>query len=476
MDETSPVFQNFQNKMSAMSGRPKMNVSNMKTIFGDGGKSGTAISGKSSTLVRGGLDNNKLFQLSGSGDLEERVAGNERKITLLKNILKAQKPFGGREDEIIKINSTLQNIGNILTTDFANRINEGKNENKLLKSQLDAQRKNLAEQKLEKTKKIDKKGSFIGSVASKVTSPLTGILDKLLSASLILGAGIAGNAAVKWWTNLTQAQQDRVVNGLKIAAIAAGTYAGFSLGKTIVGGGLTLFGLGRLGLSLPKILKRGLPRAFIRSKIAKDLIFNKNKSKLNKTKVNNKGNLFDRFFKRKVTKDVVSKSAKKNVSKQLSLELGETVAKNVVKKEAAKITAKRIAAGSLPIIGALVDGFAGVQALSKGDVLTADLFFASAASSFIPGKGSAVSIPLTVAAITSGNRFDDRRLLEGESDEDTKVVIQELNDKLVDAGYKKDNLLNADATQVPYVSSTNPSNENMSLTPKIHGILLGIDE
>ena len=131
------------------------------------------------------------------------------------------------------------------------------------------------------------------------------------------GAGIAGNAAVKWWTNLTQAQQDRVVNGLKIAAIAAGTYAGFSLGKTIVGGGLTLFGLGRLGLSLPKILKRGLPRAFIRSKIAKDLIFNKNKSKLNKTKVNNKGNLFDRFFKRKVTKDVVSKSAKKNVSKQL---------------------------------------------------------------------------------------------------------------------------------------------------------------
>ena len=136
MDESSPVYQNFKNKMSSMTGRPKMNVTNMKTIFGDG-KGRAAISGKGSTLVRGGLDNNKLFQLDGSGNLEERVAGNERKITLLKNILKAQKPFGGKEDEIIKINSTLQDIGNILTTDYANRINEVNTENKLLKKQLD---------------------------------------------------------------------------------------------------------------------------------------------------------------------------------------------------------------------------------------------------------------------------------------------------------------------------------------------------
>ena len=131
MDESSPVFQNFQNKMSAMSGRPKINVTNMKTIFGDG-RGRAAISGKSSTLVRGSLDN-KLFQVGGSDNLEERVATNERKITLLKNVLKSQKPFGGKEDEILKINSTLQSIGNIITVDYANRINERKIENKLLK-------------------------------------------------------------------------------------------------------------------------------------------------------------------------------------------------------------------------------------------------------------------------------------------------------------------------------------------------------
>ena len=468
MDESSPVFQNFQNKMSAMSGRPKMNVTNMKTIFGDGKRGAAAISGKSSTLVRGGgLDNNKLFQLEGSGDLEQRVSGNERKITLLKNTLKAQKPFGGKEDDIIKINSTLQSIGNILTTDFASRVNEGKLENKLLKSQLDAQRKNLAEQKLEKSKKITKKGSIIGSVASKVTSPLTGILDKLLSASLILGAGIAGNAAVKWWTNLTQAQQDRVVNGLKIAAVSAGVFAGFGLGKKIIGGGLTLFGLGRLGLSLPKILKRGLPRAFIRSKIAKDLIFN-NKSKFNKTPLGGKKNFFSRFFKNKK----VIQSTSKEGFEQLSLDLGKEASKSIAKKTGAKITAKRIAAGSLPIIGALVDGYAGIESLLKGDTLTADLFFASAASSFIPGKGSAVSIPLTAAAITSAYQFDNRKLIAEEFEEDTKVIFQDLNEKLVEAGVKKDNLSNADATEVIYVPSTNISNVNMTLTPKIHGIML----
>ena len=180
MDESSPVYQNFKNKMSAMTGRPKMNVTNMKTIFGDG-RGRAAISGKDSTLVRGSLDSNKLFKLDGSGDLEERVAGNEKKITLLKNILKAQKPFGGKEDEIIKINSTLQDIGNILTTDYANRINEGKLDNKLLKNQLDEKEKRNAERDLEKvnkSKRGSKLGSGIGSVASKITSPIEGIFDK----------------------------------------------------------------------------------------------------------------------------------------------------------------------------------------------------------------------------------------------------------------------------------------------------------
>ena len=61
----------------------------------------------------------------------------------------------------------------------------------------------------------------------------------------------------------------------------------------------------------------------------------------------------------------------------------------------------RIAVGSLPIIGALVDTFAGLERLAAGDKRSAGLFFASAATSFVPGKGTAASALFTGAAIAS---------------------------------------------------------------------------
>ena len=54
MDKSSPVYENFENKMDAMSGRPKINRNTFKI---------------------------------GSGDLTMRVANNEKKISLLKNCL-----------------------------------------------------------------------------------------------------------------------------------------------------------------------------------------------------------------------------------------------------------------------------------------------------------------------------------------------------------------------------------------------------
>ena len=58
MDESSPVYENFMNKMSTMSGRPKIN----RTTFN-----------------------------IGANVLERRVANNSRKITIIKSILKNQK-------------------------------------------------------------------------------------------------------------------------------------------------------------------------------------------------------------------------------------------------------------------------------------------------------------------------------------------------------------------------------------------------
>ena len=466
MDESSPVYQNFKNKMSSMTGRPKMNVTNMKTIFGDG-RGRAAISGKDSTLVRGSLDSNKLFKLDGSGDLEERVSGNEKKITLLKNILKAQKPFGGKDDEIIKINSTLQDIGNILTTDYANRINEGKLDNKLLKNQLDEERKRNAERDLEKvnkSKRGSKLGSGIGSVASKITSPLEGIFDKLIAAAALLGAGIAGNAAIKWWTSLDKEQIGRVINGLKIAAVSAGVLGLGFLGKTAFDIGRGVFKVGKGAINLGKNVVKGTNKKIKRitdPKRSKKLKKFKNikKIKADKLAKNKKG-----FFNFGKNKKVVTATT----------DLGEQASKQALKKTVTKTTvktsAKRIAAGSLPVIGAVVDGFAGFERLAKGDKTSAGLFFASAASSFLPGKGTLVSIPLTAAAIASSAKFEADKLKEND---DPKVIVQDLPPIQVgDTKQKKDNLTGSEATEVPYVTSTNADNSNMKKTPEVHGILL----
>ena len=102
MDKSSPVFENFENKMSAMSGRPKIN----KTTF-------------------------KI----GSGDLAMRVANNEKKITTLKNIFKTQRIEIGEkitpkvnvlEESLIKTNEVLADVASQLERDFSQRLNEQK--------------------------------------------------------------------------------------------------------------------------------------------------------------------------------------------------------------------------------------------------------------------------------------------------------------------------------------------------------------
>ena len=222
----------------------------MKTIFNGGGKGGAIIPKKGGALARSGsgaLSTEKIFPVDDSGalvkrvaenekkislldfdPLEKRVAANEKKITLLKNVLKAQKPFGGNEDKLAEINSTLQDIGNALSLDFANRITEGKEANKLRKKENEERKKNLAEKSLEGIKGVGKGlGAGIKGVASKVVSPFKNVFDKLISFVTLLGAGIAGNAAITFWQNLDPKWKDRITGTFNFLAkhwkwIAAG--------------------------------------------------------------------------------------------------------------------------------------------------------------------------------------------------------------------------------------------------------------
>ena len=72
----------------------------------------------------------------------------------------------------------------------------------------------------------------------------------------------------------------------------------------------------------------------------------------------------------------------------------------------AKVGMGRLAAGSLPILGAIVDGFAAIQEAGRGNWTGAGLFLASAGASFLPGKGTLASIPLTAAAIAQSATFE----------------------------------------------------------------------
>ena len=460
MDESSPVYQNFKNKMSSMTGRPKMNVTNMKTIFGDG-KGRSAVLGKNSSLVRGGgLDNNKLFQLDGSGDLEERVAGNERNITLLKNVLKAQKPFGGKENEIIKINSTLQDIGNILTTDYANRINEGKLENKLLKNQLDEQRKINAERDLEKVNKNKSKlGSGIGSVASKVTSPITGIFDKLISAAALLGAGIAGNTAIKFWTKLTSEEQNNVVRGLQRTGLVASKGIINTVTSPLVKVGKFIAKPITRRIFKPKIVKPTGGKVVKPGQFGGGVKTNIDlAAKGSKVK---KANIFKKIVDNKAVKKITSSKIGKLVARSSASVLGDFTAYGGIAFDLAS-AGVRFKAG---------DPFGGVLSIASAVPV---LGWAATAYDVAREFGLFKDTPI-VGINRYLNKKNTKELNKNlKKDSNTKVIIQNLEKEIDDRRTVKKVFNNdGDATQVPYVTSINSANPDMEKTPAIHGILLG---
>lgn len=140
----------------------------------------------------------------GSGAIEKRVANNERKITVLKNIFKAQKvEIGDKitpkvnvlEESLVSTNIILTDIAGQLQKDFKLRLANQK-------SILDQERKNKLgkrrddeEERLESRKKVN---SFIKSTADKVVKPFSSVFDKLVNLGGILLTGLAANTAFQW--------------------------------------------------------------------------------------------------------------------------------------------------------------------------------------------------------------------------------------------------------------------------------------
>ena len=240
MDKSSPVYENFAKKMEAMTGGPKINRSTMK--IGDG--------------------------LS----LQGRVANNEKKITLLKNIFKAQKQEIG--DKItpkvnnleLSLNETSEILGVItekLSLDMSQRLANQK-------ALFDAQKKKNIDDKKDATedKLEEKKKSKIGSkIAKTVLKPFGNLFDNLLNLAGILGGGLLATnlisrlndkefigklQSVYEWTEKNQGLI-LTAAGIFGGIFAAGAIANFISGAGAVFGVLTnpvfLIAAGAIGLA-----------------------------------------------------------------------------------------------------------------------------------------------------------------------------------------------------------------------------------
>lgn len=206
--DNSPVYENFMNKMAAMQSKPKMNATTMK--------------------------------IGGIG-LEKRVANNERKITAIKNIFKAQKieigekikPSNSPVEILTQTNETLVKIKEQLELDFTNSKKTEEDRLALEKKLLLKDQRDQKETDIETVKKNNK---FVRETKKKILNPFQNIFSKLKQLALILGTGLLINNIV----NLMS--KPEFVDGLK--RVFDWTTKNW---KLIAGVGVTLVGLNILG-------------------------------------------------------------------------------------------------------------------------------------------------------------------------------------------------------------------------------------
>ena len=150
-----------------------------------------------STLKKTKINKNTFSM--GGGSLADKVANNSRKITLIKNVISTGKSdlgsqlasLDGRsnspQSDLTEINDTLNDIGNALALDFANRIAIEKGENKRLKTDAAKQKNKRAEGRIEKSLKSGLTKTIAPIV--KQGQNILGTLGTSILANTLLGMG-----------------------------------------------------------------------------------------------------------------------------------------------------------------------------------------------------------------------------------------------------------------------------------------------
>ena len=344
--------------------------------------------------------------LSGTG-LESRVAANEKKITMLKRIVKIhQNPFGGGPLE--EVSRILEDIGNALALDFGNRISQRENEIANLKASAESKKRGGIESGLEAVNKISTK---VNNAFGAVLSPAKGILDKILGFFGNLAAGFLADKALTWLSN----NQETVTgffkflqdHGKKIL-IGLGVLVGGALAVTLV----------KKVIGVIKFIKGAIKGIQGAAKFVTSII-----KKLPKIPnvAKNVGKFFGNLGKNAKNIGKVVTGGAKNIGKGVMSagKAGLKGVKNTVKatKAIAKTGGKGLMKGlgkfggksflkKIPIVGlGLGAAFAAGRLLSNPpDWMGAALELGSGAASMIPGVGTAVSLAMDAGTMVRDHK------------------------------------------------------------------------
>ena len=144
---------------------------------------------------------NKSTFSFGSGSLMKRVANNEKKITVLKNIIQTQRSNIGEkitpkmsslQESLMVTNEVLVDIARQLEEDFDSRVDE----KKLLLQKSRGEKLEIRRQNFEERLETKKTEKTVATAARKTIKPLGNIFSKIFSLVKILGTGLLINAVV----------------------------------------------------------------------------------------------------------------------------------------------------------------------------------------------------------------------------------------------------------------------------------------
>jgi len=482
----------------------KLNVTNVKSIFNGGGKGGAI---KGSSLISGGggalarstgasISGEKVFELNDHDPLEKRVAANEKKITLIKKVLQAQKfEYGGKDDPLEDTNKLLEDIGTALAIDFAFRVDQGKREILNEREEKAARKRSLKEKMIEGIKGTAKTGAKAGgAVVGAIGKPFGNLFGGIKEVLTLLGAAVIGNNALDWLKN--EENQRKISNFFKfigehwkvIAGIVAGLVGLYILKKVwglIKLVGKVIKGIWKIGKWIIKALKtaknlfKGLKGLKTTAKLAKVAtrasvaVGGKTGGKIAQKLL---GKEATKQATKQVAKTAVKKTAAKTTQKVIASTLTKTASKTAA-KTAAKTASKglgKAVAKKIPLLGLGLGAVFAAQRAMAGDWTGAALELASGAASTFPGAGTAAAIGID-AALIARDIHTQKKLAATEegitpSSEEGKDEIIELPPEVISSRPEYKPKQSEELTVVEVINPINILNTYMEETPEILGI------